>query len=64
MFLKPLIFTADFIAFAASFWGYKNGFLLSITLAILTHFAMLIGVGLPIGYVLGKRAARRFQGRL
>jgi hypothetical protein len=62
--LKPLIFIADLIAFLVFYWGYNNGFVISISLAILTHYAMLLGVAFPIGYVLGRRAARRLKADL
>jgi hypothetical protein len=61
--LKPLVFIVAFIVFALCFWRYDLGLVLSIGAAILVVPIMGLGVALPIGYVLGKRAARRAQGR-
>ena len=61
--LKPLIFIVAFIVFALCFWGYDLGLVLSIGAAILVVPIFLLGVALPVGYLLGKRAARRFKAR-
>jgi hypothetical protein len=61
--LKPLIFILAVIVFALCFWRYDIGLVLSIGAAILVVPIMGLGVVLPIGYVLGKRAARRFKTR-
>jgi hypothetical protein len=57
--LKPLVCIVALIVFALSFWRYDLGIVLSIGAAILVVPIMGLGVALPIGYVLGKRAARR-----
>lgn len=57
--LKPLVFVVALIVFALCFWRYDLGLVLSIGTAILVYPIMLVGVALPVGYVLGKRAARR-----
>jgi len=59
--LKLLILVVAFIVFALCFWRYALGLVLSIGAAILVVPIMVVGVGLPVGYVLGKRAARRFK---
>jgi hypothetical protein len=61
--LKPLVFAVAFIVFALCFWRYDLGLVLSIGAAILVYPIMLVGGALPVGYVLGKRAARRFKAR-
>jgi hypothetical protein len=57
--LKPLVFIAALIMFALCFWRYDLGLVLSIGAAILVVPIIGLGVALPVGYVLGKRAARR-----
>ena len=48
---------------ALCFWKYNMGVVLSIGAAILTIPAILLGVALPIGYFLGRRAVGRFKMR-
>jgi hypothetical protein len=62
--LRPLLVVVAIIVFALCFWGYEIGLPLSIGVAILTMPAMGLGVALPIGYILGKRAARRLKSRI
>jgi len=62
--LKPLTFLAAIIVFAVCFWALEIGLPLSIAAAILAILAMGLGVALPIGYILGKRAARRLKMRI
>jgi hypothetical protein len=59
--LKSLIFAADLAVFAICHWHFKLGLLLSIGAAVVVHFALLIGIVLPVGYVLGKRSAQRLK---
>jgi hypothetical protein len=59
--LKPLIFIVALIVFAVCFWRYDLGIVLSIGAAILAVPIMGLGIALPVGYILGKRAARRFK---
>jgi hypothetical protein len=61
--LKLFICVVAFIVFALCFWRYDLGLVLSIGAAILVVPIMVVGVGLPVGYALGKRAARRFKAR-
>jgi hypothetical protein len=62
--LKPLIFIAAIASFILCFWRYDLGLLVSIGVAALTVPALGLVAALPIGYVLGKTAARRFKSRL
>jgi hypothetical protein len=59
--LRPLTFAVAVVVFALCFWRYDIGLLLSIGAAILTFPAFGLGISFPVGYVLGKRAARRFS---
>jgi hypothetical protein len=61
--LKPLTIVADLTVFAVSFWRYNIGLALSIGATVLAHFLIKAGLGLPIGYVLGKRSAQRLKMR-
>jgi hypothetical protein len=62
--MKPLIFIVAIIVFSLCLWRYDIGLMLSIGAAILTFPVMLIGVAFPVGYILGKRAARRLKVRI
>lgn len=62
--LRPVTFIAVVTAFALCFWKFGLGLLLSIVVAALIFPVMLFVVVLPVGYVLGKRSARRFKERL
>lgn len=62
--IKPLIFVAAIAIFIVCFWWYDAGLLLSIGAAVLTLPVLSMGISLPIGYILGKRAVRRFKVRL
>jgi hypothetical protein len=62
--IKPLLFIAVIGVFALCFWQYELGLLLSTGAAILTVPAVSLGVCLPVGRILGTRAARRYQHRL
>ena len=64
MLFRSLSVIAAVIAFALCFWRYEIGLPLSIGAAILTVPAIGLGIALPIGYVLGKRAARRLKSRI
>jgi hypothetical protein len=61
--LKPLFIVGAVIVFALCFWWINVGLLFSIIAAIIAYPLMLLGIALPIGYVLGKRAARRLKAR-
>ena len=61
--LLPLFIIVAVSVFALCFWRYEIGLPLSIGAAVLVVPAMGLGVALPIGYVLGKRAARRLTRR-
>ncbi len=52
------------IVFVLCFWKFQIGLLLSLVVAAVTWPLMLVGVALPLGYVLGKRSARRYKERL
>ena len=62
--IKALICVAAIAVFIVCFWWYDVGLLLSIGAAVLTLPVLSVGVSLSIGYVLGKRTARRFKVRL
>lgn len=62
--LKPLTIVAAVVVFALCFWRYEMGLLLSVGVAILTFPAMGLGVALPVGYFLGRNAARRLKRKL
>ena len=62
--IKPLTFVAAIATFVVCFWLNDVGLLLSILAAVLTVPVLTVGVSLPIGYVLGKSAARRLKARL
>jgi hypothetical protein len=62
--LKPLAFVADLVVFALCYWRFNLGLILSIGWAVLTHFVVMGGLGLPIGYILGRRSARRLKARI
>jgi hypothetical protein len=62
--LAPLTFMVAVAVFAVCFWRYDVGLTSSIAAAIVTVPAMLLGVALPTGYVLGRRAAQRFKAHL
>jgi hypothetical protein len=62
--IKPLNVIVAIIVFSLCFWRYDIGLMLSIGAAILTYPLMLIGIAFPVGYVLGKRAARRLKLRI
>ena len=62
--IKALICGAAIAVFIVCFWWYDVGLLLSIGAAVLTLPVLSVGVSLSIGYVLGKRTARRFKVRL
>lgn len=61
--LKIIAAIVCIIVFAVCFWWYEIRLLFSIGLAILSFPAIAIA-SLPIGYVLGKRATRRFEARI
>ena len=61
--LKIIIFMGVVIVFSMCFWLFEIGLLLSIGAAILTVPAIMLA-GLPMGYVLGKRAHQRFLARI
>jgi hypothetical protein len=62
--IKPLTFVTAAIVFALCFWRYSLGFPVSIGAALITFPAAGLGVEFPIGYILGKRAARRLKVRI
>jgi hypothetical protein len=62
--LKPVIFVVAVVVFIICFWRYDLGLLLSIAAAVVSVPALGLVAALPIGYVLGKRAARLFKSRL
>ena len=59
--LKPIISLASVIVFALCFWRYNLGVVLSVAAAVLTFLILPAGFGIPVGYILGQRAARRFK---
>jgi hypothetical protein len=61
--LKPLVFIVALIVFGLCFWRYDVGLVFSIGAAIMVVPIMGVGVAFPIGYVLGKRAAKRAKKR-
>jgi hypothetical protein len=62
--LKPVTILAAIIAFILCFWRYEIGLLYSIGVALLIVPAIGVLVALPVGRILGKRAALRFKVRL
>ena len=62
--LLPLFIIVAVIVFAVCFWRYEIGLLLSIGAAIIPIPVLGFGVAVPIGYILGKRTARRLKSRI
>jgi hypothetical protein len=62
--ISPLVFIIIVAVFALCFWRYDMGMVFSVGAAILAIPVIWLGICLPIGYVLGSRAARRFKARL
>lgn len=60
--LKPLFILVSVITFIVCFWRLGLGLILSLVAAAIIYPVMLVTIALPIGYVLGKRAAKRFKG--
>jgi hypothetical protein len=61
--LLPLFIIAAVAVFAVCFWQFEIGLALSIGAALLTFPVLGLGVAVLIGYILGKRAARRLISR-
>lgn len=62
--LKSLAVIVVILVFVACFWWYEIGLLLSIGAALVTLLVIGLGIALPIGRILGRRAARRFIVRM
>jgi hypothetical protein len=62
--LVPFYIVFGCLTFVLCFWRFKAGFLLSIGATILVVPALGLGVALPVGYFLGKRAAKRLKSHL
>jgi len=62
--LLPLFIVVAVIVFVLCFWHYEISLPFSIGITILVVPAMLFGVAFPVGYILGKRAARRLKSRI
>jgi len=62
--LRPLMSIVAVVVFVLCFWKFQIGLVPSLIAAALTFLAMLFGVVLPVGYILGRRAARRYKERL
>jgi TRAP-type C4-dicarboxylate transport system permease small subunit len=62
--ISLLAFIVVVAVFALCFWRYDIGVVPSVGAAILAIPVIWLGGALPIGYVLGIRAARRFKARL
>ena len=61
--IKPLTVIVDIGAFAVCYWRYDLGLILSVGAGVLAHVVMQL-VAFPVGYILGKRAARRLKERI
>jgi hypothetical protein len=59
--IKPVVFIAAVTVFILCFWWYEIGLLLSIGAATLAIPTIGAAVAIPIGYILGKRAARQLM---
>jgi hypothetical protein len=62
--LRPLVFMAVIGVFVLSYWRYRIGLFFSVGAAILTLPLISLAFSLPVGYILGKRASRRFRARI
>jgi len=62
--MTPLATAVSIGIFALCFWSLNAGFLLSAGAAVLTFIGIGLLIGVPVGYVLGKRASQRLRARL
>jgi len=59
--LKPFTYLAVVATFVVCFWWYDIGLLFSIGAALLSYIVLMVFIAIPVGYVLGQRAARRYR---
>jgi hypothetical protein len=62
--LRPLMCIVSVGVFVVCFWKFQIGLLLSLIATVVSWPLLLVGVAFPVGYALGKRAARRYKERL
>jgi Flp pilus assembly protein TadB len=62
--LLPFYIVVAGLVFVLCFWRFNEGLVLSIGAALLTILLIGLGVAVPVGYFLGKRAAKRLKSRL
>jgi Flp pilus assembly protein TadB len=59
--LRPLMSIIAVVVFVLCFWKFQIGLLLSLVATVIAWPLMLVVIALPIGYVLGRRTARRYK---